>query len=249
MIQIPKYIDKRIRRPIPLNSNVVPGSTPVVSFGDALSAKVATLGLNPSRAEFLDRGGNELVEHERRLATHRSLGTSDLAGASAAVVSEVFDKCRSYFSRNPYMNWFGRLEQILNALGASYHDGSACHLDLVQWATDPTWGTLTTSCKKSLLREDAAFLETQLLHENIELLLVNGRGALEELRRTLKLSLSELEPISGLSDQPARIFAGKIFDRIDVVAWSTNLQSSFGVKVELRSAIADRVLELIYYHD
>ena len=48
---IPDYIEQRIRRPIPSDTYVVPGSTPVVAFGNALTATVATLGINPSRAE------------------------------------------------------------------------------------------------------------------------------------------------------------------------------------------------------
>ena len=37
-------------------------STPVVAFGNARVARVATLGLNPSCIEFLNRAGQELVE-------------------------------------------------------------------------------------------------------------------------------------------------------------------------------------------
>jgi hypothetical protein len=51
---IPDYIVQRIRRPIPVNRGVVAGSTPVLSFGNAQCAAVATLGLNPSVREFLD---------------------------------------------------------------------------------------------------------------------------------------------------------------------------------------------------
>lgn len=45
---IPAYIEARIRRSPPKRTCVVPGSTPVLAFGDAPSACVATLGLNPS---------------------------------------------------------------------------------------------------------------------------------------------------------------------------------------------------------
>jgi hypothetical protein len=56
--KIPRYIDDRLRRPLPPpNLCVVRGSTPVVSFGNAQCASVATLGLNPSRVEFLDKHG------------------------------------------------------------------------------------------------------------------------------------------------------------------------------------------------
>lgn len=158
-MQIPNYIDRRIRRVIRLDSHVVAGSTPVVSFGDAHSAAVATLGLNPSRVEFLDRNGNELVGSSRRLATHRSLDTSDLARAPESVIAQVLNDCNSYFARNPYRQWFDQLELILKACDVSYYNGSACHLDLVQWATDPTWGSLRPAgLRNRLLDADSPFL-------------------------------------------------------------------------------------------
>jgi hypothetical protein len=245
--QIPEYIECRIRRPIPPDSHVVAGSTPVVSFGDAHSATVATLGLNPSRVEFLDRNGNELVGSLRRLATHASLGTSDFANAPASVIAQVLNDCNSYFDRdrNPYRQWFDQLELVLSACRASYYSGSACHLDLVQWATDPTWGNLRpASLRNRLLDADAPFLIEQLSNENIQLLLVNGMGVVRQLQPTVNASLDEVEPIVGFGNHDTRLFTGTILDRVRVIAWSTNLQSSFGVTSELRTEIAERVGEL-----
>lgn len=242
--KIPEHIERRIRRPIPTDSHVVAGSTPVVSFGDAHSASVATLGLNPSRVEFLDRNGNELVGCFRRLATHTSLGTSDLANAPASVVGQVLKDCNAYFAddRNPYRQWFDQLELILNACGASYYDGSACHLDLVQWATDPTWGKLRPSTlRKRLLDADSPFLMEQLSNENIQLLLINGMGVLSQLLPMFNTNFDETDPIVGFGPCDTRFFLGTVLDHVRVIAWSTNLQSSFGVTSELRTEIAERV--------
>ena len=245
MTQLPDYIERRIRRPIPTDSHVVSGSTPVVSFGDVQSATVATLGLNPSRVEFLDSDGQELVGSSRRLATHRSLGTSDLANMSPTLVSQVLDDCNSYFERNPYRRWFDQLERILKICEFSYYNGSACHLDLVQWATDPTWSTLRpVVLRNRLLDADAPFLIEQLANENIQLLLVNGMGVVRQLQRIVDTTLEELAPIVGFRYQATRMFTGTILDRVRVVAWSTNLQSSFGVTSELRIKIAAQVAEL-----
>ena len=139
MTAMPDYIGQRIRRPVPSDSCVVPGSTPVVAFGNARSATVATLGLNPSKNEFRERNGNELVGTSRRLATHRSLGMSCLANAPVSMIEQVLQDCDTYFQRKPYHWWFDQLEMVLQGCGTSYYDGSACHLDLVQWATNPTW--------------------------------------------------------------------------------------------------------------
>jgi hypothetical protein len=41
------------------------------------------------------------------------------------------------------MTGSSRLDVLLSqAVGVSYSSRIACHLDLVQWATDPVWGKL-----------------------------------------------------------------------------------------------------------
>jgi hypothetical protein len=107
-----------------------------------------------------------------------------LSRASDAAVRQVIEECNTYFQRKPYRQWFDQLGNfILKALDASYYDTSACHLDLVQWATDPTWGRLTPSNKrKQLLEADSPFLLEQLRNEKIKLLLVNGMGVWRQLR-------------------------------------------------------------------
>src|SRR5690242_3216268 len=129
---IPDYIEARTRQHPPATALV--GSTPVIAFGDVCKSTVATLGWNPSKIEFLDRNGNYLVEDKRRLETLASLGENDLVAASNDSVRRVFQGCNNYFHRHPY-HWFNKLEKILKHVGVSYYDGSACHLDFVQWAT------------------------------------------------------------------------------------------------------------------
>ena len=105
---LPSYIDERIRQTPPEDSFVVPESTPVVCFGNALDADTATLGLNPSNREFLD-GKRLLNGPSRRLSTLRSLGMSSLEEAPSAAVEQVFRDCKDYFERNPYRWWFDQL--------------------------------------------------------------------------------------------------------------------------------------------
>ena len=242
MTRLPDYIEHRIRRSIPTESCVVSGSTPVVSFGNAITATAATLGLNPSRVEFLDRRGAELVGSLRRLATHSSLGVNDLSSVPIQKIEEVFSDCNLYFDRNPYRQWFNQLELILKHSGLSYYDGTACHLDLVQWATDPPWGRLKPrSVREELISADSSFLTEQLSRENIRLILVNGSGVITELKRRIDTQLKEVDPIRGIGHTDTRIYEGSILGDVRVVAWSTNLQSSFGVSSELRAELALRV--------
>jgi hypothetical protein len=219
---------------------VVPGSTPVVAFGDVRSARVATLGLNPSRIEFEQRGA-ELDGPLRRFETLRSLGVASLDDAPHAMVLRVWRRCNNYFHGNPY-SWFNRLEEVLNAVGASYFAGTACHLDLSQWATDPTWNGLPAETRERLVADDAAFLLTQLRSEPITLLLLNGKGVINAFRSVLG---GHVEAAGQVTDRSVTTrFCGGTIGVTRVVGWSTNLQSSFGVTNELRAKIAQRVSEL-----
>jgi hypothetical protein len=119
-------------------------STPVVAFGDLRKATVATLGLNPSKDEFLNGEGKLLKGSLRRLVTLASLKSSKIRVGSPAAVRQIFNGCNKYFHVRPLRRFFGVLESVLNHIGVSYYDGSACHLDLAQWAT-PLWETLTES--------------------------------------------------------------------------------------------------------
>lgn len=223
---MPDYIEARIRRRRPSGGLVVVGSTPVVAFGDVRKSKVATLGWNPSKREFLDHDGNELVGGERRLETLKSVGVNDLADAPVEAVRRVFQACNNYFHRRPYGRWFNKLEKILKQVDASYYDDSACHLDLVQWATDPVWRDLSGSDQVKLIEADLPFLDHQLSQEKFQLLLLNGRGSVKAYEKHLGGKLTEL-PFSGHGR--LKLFTGHDNRGLKVVGWNINLQGSPGV--------------------
>src|SRR5579871_2332551 len=109
---VPQYIADRIRQRPPAGIRVVPGSTPVVAFGDVRSASVATLGLNPSKNEFLDSQGHLLEGNLRRLETISSLRDTQRNGSSSCdSVARIFQGCNEYFRRRPYHRWFNVLEK------------------------------------------------------------------------------------------------------------------------------------------
>ncbi len=239
-MSIPAYIERRIRQPVPADSNVVVGSTPVVAFGETRRARIATLGLNPSKSEFVDTKGVELRGRDRRLATHTSLGNSDLTSAPSRVISQVMRDCELYFRRNPYRRWFDQLEPILARCDASYYDGTACHLDLVQWATDPTWNRLPAETRRRLITSNVPFLIEQLANERIEILLLNGAGVIQLMRNHTDADLVEINRIIGFGRVKTKLCVGTVLGRIKTVGWSTNVQSSFGVSRELKNEIARR---------
>lgn len=153
---------RRIQTPPPAGTGVVVGSTPVVSFGNPEMATVATLSINPSFFEFQDHHDRFLPEPERRLETLASLrlvGYEDIGLSQALRIAE---SCHHYFQRNPYLIWFGKLERIMEDLGTSYANGTACHLDLVQWATKPVWSGLSRQSRDRLLTADRQFIRAQI---------------------------------------------------------------------------------------
>ena len=244
MPDLPDYVEERLRRRVPDGCCVVPGSTPVLSFGPTTSARIATVGLNPSRVEFLDGKGHELVGETRRLATLASLGTKSLADASDDALRRVVDDCETYFHRNPYCKWFKPLQELIAVCGASYLDGSACHLDLVQWATDPVWSKLPRDARTELLAADAAFLRRQLAAEPLRVLLVNSMGVWRQLEGAFSLDFEEHERLAIKGKRTSRLASARLENRVTVVAWSANLQGAFGITRDFRQRLAARVKEL-----
>ena len=234
---IPDYIAERIRRAPPPGVRVVARSTPVIAFGDVRRSKVATLGWNPSKLEFLDNSGM-LLDGSRRLETTASLIADGLALDSPEAITRVFEACNGYFQLRPYRRWFDVLEKVLRHVGASYYDGSACHLDLVQWATDPVWGKLQEHEQRTLLKSDIPFLSEQLAQENIRVLLLNGAGIMQAYQSHLSGHLIE---VTESANGRLRVFTNRPNPNLTVVGWNINLQSSWGVSNEEIGSIGKQV--------
>jgi hypothetical protein len=225
MATVPSYIEARIRQRPPARVRVLAGSTPVVAFGDMRRATIATLGLNPSKFEFLHHRGGEREGVERRLETLKSLGTSDLANASPSIVAKVFEGCNDYFQtdHNPYRLWFNPLEKILKRVDAdySYYTGLACHLDLVQWATDPVWGELEGGEQEKLLAADLSFFRAQLSQEQIRLLLLCGKTVIEQYCKHFP-NVVHGEPC--LREGRIKLYQGQAGSGLVVIGWNINIQ-------------------------
>jgi hypothetical protein len=179
---------------------VLTGSLPVVSFGDPSRANVATIGLNPSDSEFMD-GDRWLSGSKRRLHSLVSLEASAPPDLDDEQVRVATQACYDYFTGNWLRTWFGPLEHLLGAAGVgSFLDGSACHLDLVQWATRPKQSRLPTGAWKRLVEADVGFLSWQLATYRPRALLANGSGVVRGLR--------DAGLAQGLSDEYL-VFKGK----------------------------------------
>lgn len=245
MPHIPPFILDRLRQRPPANCGVVSDSTPVVSFGNPATARVATLGLNPSKNEFLDRSGEHLYGDERRFETLKSLRQRSLEKADDVTLEVVVTACHEYFQRKPYKQWFGPLDEIVQFDGASFFQGTACHLDLVQWATDPVWGKLSRATRRDLLERDVGFLMRQLRHYPFEVLLLNGRGVISGFQDVANFEFENSRRLSGPTHAPATLSFGRWESRLLVIGWSCNLQSSHGVTTTLRAEIAGVVKKIV----
>jgi len=182
---VPQELAERIRRPIPPGCSVVPRSLPIVAQGNPNSARVATLTVNPSKLEFTTPKGTWLEPQYRRVESLRSLEVEAATELTDEQVAAVVDRCYGYFAANPHRPGFAALQELLASIGAgSYDDGTACHLHLVQWATNPVWSGLTPAVRTQLVDADVDFLRWQLRTASVERVLVNGANALEWLVRT-----------------------------------------------------------------
>lgn len=181
------FVIDRIRRQP--SSHSVPGSLPVVAFGDMVSATVATVGLNPSDKEYLDRAGLELTGLKRRFETLGSLGATQRQSLSLGQCEVALERMRCYFQPSkPIYSWFRSLDRVLQGYGVHYSAGEATHLDLVQEATYPTWSALEKQYAQSaheLRSTDLPFLHEQICRSGYEVIICNGRSVFDQVLRLL----------------------------------------------------------------
>ena len=118
----------------PKECEVIPGSTPVVSFGDFTKSKIATIGINPSSAEFSDKSKNATCNGlfpagKKRLVDLETVGilSTDPSDDDTAETylgqegaEQIWTGCRDYFlSPNANWKWVGDLEVVLEPLSVS----------------------------------------------------------------------------------------------------------------------------------
>lgn len=243
----------RLDSPPISETDVIRWSCPVPSFGDPSSSSVATLGLNPSNREFVDESGSELHGQSRRFHTLASLGLTSWAEADSRHLEAVIESCRSYFSVNPYSQWFDRLEALVSATNASYYDKSsqACHLDLIPYATRKKWSELNSKNRYDLLNAASDALARILKDSPIRLLILNGSSVVKHFQRIAETSLHRQEmpawslPRASGPDVSGFAFSGVVdevsgikldFDLL-ILGYNHNLQSSYGVSTEIIGAI------------
>lgn len=235
------------------DAGVIPWSSPVLSFGDATRARVATLGLNPSNREFVDGDGKELDGAHRRFHTLASLGLESWSDAKPRHLDLISDSCRDYFAANPYDLWFKRLDRLLEDLDVSYYSSffAACHLDLVPFATADKWTDLTRRQRQALLDGAGDVLGALVRDSNIEVLILNGSAVVQQFERGAPVQMEATTMIDWTLRRQAgpdvkgvayrgrvNAIAGiRLGREVVVLGYNHNIQSSFGVTTRVTTAI------------
>jgi hypothetical protein len=200
----PTLLIERARRAPDVDLCVVPGSTAVVAFGDPVTARVATIGMNPSAGEFRDGTGSLLAGADRRLATLESLGIERYGQLTDEHAGAIVDNCVSYFDRRPSETFEPVNEVVERALGASYRGRSASHLNLVQWATSPGWGELPAEDQDERIeRPDSQGLNIGVPEERV-VVLHDGPVRGDLLAHLARVVVADLVP---QSHEPQRVAA------------------------------------------
>ena len=249
----------RLASPAMLGTEVIHWGAPVPSFGDLSLAKVATVGLNPSNREFVDDRGDELLGPHRRFHTLSSLGLRSWLDADARHLRLILDSCRTYFLGNPYDRWFRRLDSVISGVGASYYSASnsACHVDLIPYATARKWTELTLRQRSSLLAISADSLAVLLRDSSVRLLILNGRSVVEQFREVSGVRLERYEmrewnlcrnrkpDVSGFGYSASldTLCGVELSNPLLVLGYNHNIQSSFGVTTRAVEAIRDWVTQ------
>lgn len=216
---------KRTMEAFPKNAPIVEHSTPVVAFGDCTTARVATLGINPSYEEFQDSSGELLKGKEKRLVDHESLGGEFTGGLSVSQAEKVIAGCSKYFLNRPF-EWFDDIENVvLKPNGITYSSGEACHLDVIQWATNPIWSKITNQQECiSLLENDSEFLKFQITSQGYDFIFLNGNTVIKQVKSLNLVKLQHAGFTSfGHGVRKSRLWIGEL-GRTKFIGWNLNIQ-------------------------
>jgi hypothetical protein len=242
-------LEERLSEKPPENCTVVEGSTPIIAFGRFRSARVASVSLNPSWAEF------NPVRDNYRFHTLETLGVNSYSDITDKHMNQIVDYCERYFERYYtsgirtskknliyYKPWFNPMEKMMNDIcGVSYLDGSACHLDISQWATNIVWGKLSDIQREAIVgNKDLELLRMQVMNNNYEIIFLNGATTSEvflkqcfdihnfktfTLQNTMRSSGEKtITKVEGYYIEVNNLLGKKLKKPIKIIGWNDYIQ-------------------------
>lgn len=266
MIAALRSLVERLDDPIVAETNIIPWSSPIPSFGDLSKSRIATLGLNPSNREFVDPSGAELDGPLRRFHTLKSLGLNRWSDTSYEQLVKIERTCVDYFKWNPYDAWFKELDSLFSGFSSYYHvqkSQTACHLDLIPYATSCKWTELSSSQRVKLLSFAGDTLGLLLRGSPVMTLVLNGQTVVRNIEEISETSMEQREiPSWTLPRKTGRGVRGVAYTGsirkicgvdlgrdITVLGFNHNIQSSFGVtrevKAQIRCWISNSIREVV----
>lgn len=223
------------------------GSLPVLFFGDALRASIATIGLNPSKFEYVARNDKLLAGSEQRFATLASLGAPSRAELSVAKADTAIAIMRAYYDvgKPVYGSYFRHLTNFLRGMGASYGGRTATHLDVVQESTDPVWRNLGADERARLLDRDLPFLAWELEHlPHLQVVVCAGATVSQQLRNHVSIEEREAGNLKRIRWWLGRARVGQ--RELLLAGWNYPLDRATGLgtagEVELGEMLARKLL-------
>jgi len=125
---------------------ILGSSIPVLFFGHATTAKVATVGINPSSREFVTGKGDPLSLPRFFIPSTPCNGNPLQEIEAISTVQSMF----AYFDTHPY-KWFDGPTAFLDSMGTSFINGTAVHTDIASpYATCEPWGQLSHDQQETL---------------------------------------------------------------------------------------------------
>jgi len=212
----------------------VPGSLPVLFFGDLFTARVATVGLNPSWQEYLSKDRAELAGDKRRFETLGSVGAADRLSLTDAQCEQAIHTMRGYFGpKKPVYSWFAGLSRVVEGFGASFRAGTAAHLDLVQESTDPVWSDVFKADRAvgmAMLEADLSFLRWQIEAFSLSTVICTSRTVLDNVVKITEAERIDTGDFAGRRWTIARAVVGN--QEAAVVGWNIPLARQPGLTRE-----------------
>jgi len=222
---------ERVKRPIEDNTHIIPGTTPVIYFGNYDNAKACTISINPSDKEFKNDKGELLENGKARLCSRKMLNVPDNEELSDSQAEEVIKYCNEYFDNNPYRRWFDPFDFFIKQFDEySYYKNSGyktcVHLDLVQWATDK-WRRLPEDIKYNHLNKDLPILKHLLNKKDFKIIFLNGITVVDNVKKGLDIKLEE--KTDKFRKKTLKVYFGK-YNEIAVIGWNLVLSHIGGKK-------------------
>ena len=163
-----------------LHQYIIPHSVPVFWFGNRL-AQVATVGINCGPEEF--NPSNTIKQHWGK---KHQIGMNSFSDNVDEIILH-FDQYFTYTNSCKKVFW-SKWESLLNLADVSYHRSDmneAFHFDLVPWATEPVWGSLSTQTQSKFLEASKVGRDTFFQQTSANVFLCQGKTVTELTGSTL----------------------------------------------------------------